>query len=190
MTFVDEGGHFTQEVRLNTRARIAKKVFCIKGMPGPDRPFTDAPKKQKIMVNGKAIGTCWQYQIGVDSGKQIIMSNLSVQTPGSKYCHFPKRDDYGTRYFNGLLSERLEYLQNRKQPWQWVKLPGHERNEALDCRNYALAAFKALPVNLDEIDRRLKMRRNIKTSTPDAAVPAVQAKPKKKARKNKYYDEW
>ena len=190
MTFVDEGGHFTQEVRLNTRARIAKKVFCIKGMPGPDRPFTDAPKKQKIMVNGKAIGTCWQYQIGVDSGKQIIMSNLSVQTPGSKYCHFPKRDDYGSRYFNGLLSERLEYLQNRKQPWQWVKLPGHERNEALDCRNYALAAFKALPVNLDEIDRRLKMRRNIKTSTPDAAVPAVQAKPKKKARKNKYYDEW
>ena len=190
MTFVDEGGHFTQEVRLNTRARIAKKVFCIKGMPGPDRPFTDAPKKQKIMVNGKAIGTCWQYQIGVDSGKQIIMSNLSVQTPGSKYCHFPKRDDYGSRYFNGLLSERLEYLQNRKQPWQWVKLPGHERNEALDCRNYALAAFKALPVNLDEIDRRLKMRRNIKTSTPDAAVPAVQARPKKKARKNKYYDEW
>ena len=190
MTFVDEGGHFTQEVRLNTRARIAKKVFCIKGMPGPDRPFTDAPKKQKIMVNGKAIGTCWQYQIGVDSGKQIIMSNLSVQTPGSKYCHFPKRDDYGSRYFNGLLSERLEYLQNRKQPWQWVKLPGHERNEALDCRNYALAAFKALPVNLDEIDRRLKMRRNIKTSTPDAAVPAVQAKPKKKARKSKYYDEW
>lgn len=34
MTFVDEGGHFTQDVRLQCRARISRKVFCIKGMPG------------------------------------------------------------------------------------------------------------------------------------------------------------
>lgn len=73
-----------------------------------------------------------------------------------KYCHFPKRDDYGSGYFTGLLSEVKVYDPNKKQPWQWKKIPGHERNEALDCRNYALAAFKALPKNLDEIDRRLK----------------------------------
>ena len=40
MSFVDEGGHFTQEVRQRCRARIGRKVFCIKGMPGPDRPYT------------------------------------------------------------------------------------------------------------------------------------------------------
>jgi len=191
MTFVDEGGHFTQDVRLNTRARISKKVFCIKGMPGPNRPYTDAPKKQKIMVSGRAIGTCWQYQIGVDSGKQIIMDNLAVQTPGSKYCHFPKRDDYGSKYFAGLLSERLIYKQGHKQPWQWEKIPGHERNEALDCRNYALAAFKALPVNLDEVDRRLKAARNNRSSKPETVTATPQAKPKqKKAAKKRYYDEW
>ena len=190
MTFVDEGGHFTQEVRSNTRARITKKVFCIKGMPGADRPFTEAPKKQKIMLQGKAIGACWQYQIGVDSGKQIIMDNLAVQTPGNRYCHFPKRDDYGSRYFNGLLSERLEYKPGKRQPWQWVKMPGHERNEALDCRNYALAAFKALPVNLDEMERRIKARRG-KLNNPEPVQPDFKPKPKKKTNKHKqYYDSW
>ena len=101
MSFVDEGGHFTQEVRMQCRARLGKKVFCIKGMPGSDKPYTAPPKKQKIIIKQTAVGTCWQYQIGVDSGKEVIMDNLRVQTPGAKYCHFPKRDDYGSGYFTG-----------------------------------------------------------------------------------------
>ncbi len=132
MSFVDEGGHFTQEVRMQCRARLGKKVFCIKGMPGSDKPYTAPPKKQKIIIKQTAVGTCWQYQIGVDSGKEVIMDNLRVQTPGAKYCHFPKRDDYGSGYFTGLLSEVKVYDPNKKQPWQWKKIPGHERNEALD----------------------------------------------------------
>ena len=107
MTFVDEGGHFTQDVRLQCRARIGKKVFCIKGMPGPDKPYTAPPKQMKIIVNQKTIGTCWQYQIGVDSGKVMIMDNLAVKSPGSKFCNIPKSDDNGPGYFAGLLSERL-----------------------------------------------------------------------------------
>lgn len=105
-----------------------QKVFCIKGMPGSDKPYTAPPKKQKIIIKQTAVGTCWQYQIGVDSGKEVIMDNLRVQTPGAKYCHFPKRDDYGSGYFTGLLSEVKVYDPNKKQPWQWKKIPGHERN--------------------------------------------------------------
>lgn len=193
MTFVDEGGHFTQDVRIQCRARVGKKVFCIKGMGGPDKPFTGPPKKQKIVVNQVAIGTCWQYQLGVDAGKQIVMDNLSVQTPGAKYCHYPRRDDYGSGYFTGLLSERLEYDATKKQPWVWKKIPGHERNEALDCRNYAMAAFKALPANLDEIDRRLKALRGEQPTESVATPQEVKAtrprKPSGSALK-KYYDDW
>ena len=193
MSFVDEGGHFTQYVRRQCRARIGKKVFCIKGMPGPDKPYTAPPKQMKIIVNQKAVGTCWQYQIGVDSGKVMIMDNLAVKTPGSKFCHFPKRDDYGTGYFAGLLSERLEYDAEKKQPWVWKKIPGHERNEALDCRNYALAAFKALPKNLDAIDRQLKTARGQRPLEGEAVSavqqPRVQRKPSRSALSD-YYDDW
>ncbi len=193
MSFVDEGGHFTQEVRMQCRARLGKKVFCIKGMPGSDKPYTAPPKKQKIIIKQTAVGTCWQYQIGVDSGKEVIMDNLRVQTPGAKYCHFPKRDDYGSGYFTGLLSEVKVYDPNKKQPWQWKKIPGHERNEALDCRNYALAAFKARPKNLDEIDRRLKEaggeRAPAPVATPVMPPPAAKQRPKRRSGK-KYYDDW
>lgn len=193
MSFVDEGGHFTQEVRMQCRARLGKKVFCIKGMHGSDKPYTAPPKKQKIIIKQTAVGTCWQYQIGVDSGKEVIMDNLRVQTPGAKYCHFPKRDDYGSGYFTGLLSEVKVYDPNKKQPWQWKKIPGHERNEALDCRNYALAAFKTLPKNLDEIDRRLKEaggeRAPAPVATPVMPPPAAKQRPKRRSRK-KYYDDW
>lgn len=190
MSFVDEGGHFTQSVRAQCNARISKKVFCIKGMPGQDKPYISPPKKQKIFVNQIAVGTCWQYQLGVDSGKEIIMDNLRVQTPGQKYCHFPKRDDYGSAYFAGLLSETKAYDPNKKQPWSWKKIPGHERNEPLDCRNYALAAFKALPKNLDEIDRQIKAASGVRVPAPPSAnITPPKRRPAQHSRQ-KYYDDW
>ena len=153
--FVDEGGHFTQEVRYQCRKRQSKKVFPIKGRGGESVPYTSPPKAQKIMLNGKNYGTCWVFELGVDSGKQIIMDNLRVKEPGAKYCHFPKRDDYGGGYFKGLLSERLVYKEKAKNKWQWEKIPGHERNEALDCRNYANAAMRAFSPDFDAIEKRL-----------------------------------
>lgn len=190
MSFVDEGGHFTQSVRAQCNARISKKVFCIKGMPGQDKPYISPPKKQKIFVNQIAVGTCWQYQLGVDSGKEIIMDNLRVQTPGQKYCHFPKRDDYCSAYFAGLLSETKVYDPNKKQPWSWKKIPGHERNEPLDCRNYALAAFKALPKNLDEIDRQIKAASGVRVPAPPSAnITPPKRHPAQRSRQ-KYYDDW
>ena len=190
-SFVDEGGHFTEQVRMRCRDRIRKKVFCIKGMPGPDRPFTDKPKKMKIIVKNRYLGTCWQYQIGVDSGKQMIMDNLCVEAPGPKYCHFPQRDDYGLAYFNGLLSEHLVPEGKTRQRWVWEKIQGHERNEPLDCRNYALAAFRTLPVNLDAKDRQLKKARGKAVDTPvTAAPPPPRPKTKKKDALDRYYDEW
>lgn len=186
LAFIDEGGHFTQEVRQRAQQRQGKRLFCIKGMAGADRPYTAPPKQMKIVVNQKIIGSCWQYQIGVDAGKQKIMDNLHVQEPGAKYCHFPKRDDYGPQFFKGLLSEHLVYNEKKAKPWTWEKIPGHERNEPLDCRNYALAAFQALPVNLDQVDRRLKAARG---QRPAGAAP-VARRPAPRKKTPRVNDEW
>ncbi len=198
MTFVDEGGHFTQEVRSQCQKRLAKKVFCIKGLPGMDRPFTAPPKRQKIVVNQRVVGYCWQYQLGVDAGKQIIMDNLKVQTPGVRYCHFPKREDYGQAYFVGLLSEHLVYDEKKRQPWSWQVISGHERNEALDCRNYAMAAFKALAVDLDNIDRKLQASRGrvsfVQAASEQIGQPVLGPKKRQKSKSRRgldnYYDDW
>ena len=117
------------------------------------------------------------------------MDNLRVQTHGANYCHFPLRDDYGNAYFAGLLSETKVYDPGKKQPWVWKKIPGHERNERLDCRNYANAAFKALPKNLDEIDKNLKAMRGKRGIDPAGAsainIPAVKQKVKRHKPKKK-----
>ena len=189
MSFVDEGGHFTEWVRQFCRNRVGKKVFCIKGFPGADRPFTSPPKKQKIIIKNRYLGTVWQYQLGVDSGKQIIMDNLKVQAPGPKYCHFPLRDDYGAMYFHGLLSEHLVPEGKVRQRWVWTKIQGHERNEPLDCRNYALAAFKVLPVDLDAVDRRLKVARGKRPTTEEPPRPAPKRRGPVKP-KDTGYDDW
>ena len=197
MSFMDEGGHFTQQVRARCAARWEKKLFCIKGIYGSDKPYTAPPKKQRITIEGSYYGEAWQYQIGVDSGKQLIFDNIKVQVPGTNYCHFPLRDDYGAAYFKGLLSETLTYDETKKNPWVWIKLPGHERTERLVCRNYALAAFAALTVNLDEREKRIReMGQKLNEPKKPAMEPKVKTaervKPKPARRKGiaQHYDDW
>ena len=186
LTFMDEGGHFTQEVRQRCRERQMMNVFAIKGAAGVrDIPYTSAPKKQKIVLGGRFIGTVWVYEIGVDAGKQKIVNNLRVQTPGPNYCHFPKRDDYGTDYFKSLMSEHLVYNKKLKNPLHWEKIPGHERNEAFDCRNYANAAFKALDPDIDATEKR------IMTLAAGKAAPKKERAPRKPQRKlSDSFDDW
>lgn len=157
ITCVDSGGHFTQEVYEACRARVGKRVFAIKGKGGDGIPFVSPPSKVPIRDNKRI--TCWLYTIGVDAGKAMIMANLKVQEPGPKYCHFNRHPDagYDLNFFNGLLSEKLVLTHTRRgDRWAWEKLPGHNRNEALDCRDYANAGLKIINPDMDAIERRLQ----------------------------------
>ena len=188
LTFIDEGGHFTQEVRQHCLARQYDHVFAIKGANRPDIPYTAPPKKQKIVVNGKVIGQVWVYEIGVNAGKQKIVDNLRVQSPGANYCHFPLCDDYGKQFFKQLMSEHLAYVPKLKHPWQWQKIPGHERNEAFDIRNYNLAACEILSPDWDAIEQKL---RTAKPGEENASIPMKEKKAKpRKRKKSEFYDDW
>lgn len=183
-TFIDEGGHFTHEVRLHCYQRQSKKVFAIKGRGGSGVPYISPPKKQKIIYQGKVIASCFVFVIGVNAGKEKIMDNLRVQLPGKNYCHFPKNDDYNKIYFNGLLSEHLVYKKGLKNPWVWEPIPGHKRNEPLDCRNYAIAAAEAVHPDYDGIERKLndRIEMTIKSINPSKVA---DSSPKKKVQRPK-----
>ena len=186
ITCVDSGGHYTQEVYTACRARKNKRVFAIKGKGGDGIPLVTPPSKVAIRDNKNV--TCWLYTLGVDAGKATIMSALKVQEAGPKYCHFPRGDVYGydSYYFNGLLSEKLELTQTKRgNTWAWVKIPGHNRNKALDCRNYALAGFKIINPDTLAVERRLK----------DLPAKAAQKKQvvqpqQRRVRTQAWSDEW
>ena len=177
VTCVDSGGHYTQEVYERCRARQPMRVFAIKGKGGEGIPYTSVPTRVAIRDKRR---TCWLYTIGVDAGKAQIMSGLKVQEPGPRYAHFPRGRGYDENYFAGLLSERLVLSTaptgNR---WRWEKIPGHERNEALDCRNYAMAGLEILNPDWDALERR---------RAGSEGSPRVRHRRRKAARKAA--DEW
>lgn len=186
ITCVDSGGHYTQEVYARCRERKSKRVFAIKGKGGDGIPFVTPPSKVPIKDNKRI--TCWLYTLGVDAGKEAIMSGLKVLEPGPKFCHFPSDEaaGYDSYYFNGLLSEKLELTQTKRgNQWHWVKIPGHNRNEALDCRNYANAGLKIIDPDMVAVERRLK---NLPDKTPPK--PAAAKQPRRVRPASEYFDEW
>ena len=181
LTFVDSGGHYTQDVYEQCAKRVGKRVFAVKGKGGEGIPYISPPSKVKIVkedARGRkvVVGKAWLYIIGVDSGKEKIMSSLKVQEPGARYYHFPKQEEkgYDSEYFKGLLSEKMTYKNGK---WQWEKLPGHERNEPLDIRNYANAAFRILNPNLENIEKMLK--------ETNKEIEVIKKKTKKQTKKQK-----
>jgi len=186
LTCVDSGGHFTQEVYTACRNRQSKRVFAIKGKGGEGVPHTAPPTKIPIRENKNV--TCWLYTIGVDAGKSIIMSSLKVQEPGPKYCHFPLGEDkgYDSAFFNGLLSEKLVLKRSGgRDKWAWEKIDGHARNEALDIRNYNLAAIRILNPDMDAVEKRM-------FEIKDAPKQEIKKQPEvnRVMRNEKLFDEW
>src|SRR5690606_37666749 len=100
----------------------------------------------------------WLFSIGVDAGKDTVMSRLKAGKHQSGYCHFPLEPEkgYDEEYFKGLTSEHKVTRYRHGQSYhRWEKKFSGARNEPFDLRNYATAALEILNPRLDEIKNRL-----------------------------------
>ena len=146
-TFIDSGGHFTQEVYRECAKRQTKRIWAIKGEPGEGKPYCRPMKRANAKEGMKFI-------LGVDQGKEGIMYEAGVTEPGPSYMHFPidYRAGYDMEYFKGLISERMVIHQRGgRGTTAWEKI--YERNEPLDCLNYARAAYRYFNWNFDKLER-------------------------------------
>lgn len=150
-TFVDSGGHFTSDVYRQCARREMRRVFAIKGEPGEGKAYVRLMKKEKDAPKGT------RFMIAVDSGKEAILYGAGVEEPGARFMHFPVGDDrgYNLEFFRGLLSEKQMLVRRRGQNViTWEKV--HERNEPLDCRNYARAAYKFFHWDFTKVEKILR----------------------------------
>lgn len=146
---IDSGGHFTQNVYKFTKPREIRRIFSIKGKGGEGIPFIS-----KVSRNNRENAAL--FTVGVDAGKETIISSLKLDVPGAGYCHFPYEHEkgYTVDYFRGLTSESLVIkMVNGVPKAKWTKKNG-VRNEPLDCRNYAMAALKILNPNYAALRQR------------------------------------
>lgn len=150
VTFIDSGGHFTDEIYKRAYQRQSRRVFAVKGEPG-EKSYVR--QMQKVKGKNNAV----RFLIGVDAGKANIMYSAGVEEEGPFYMHFPLAQEagYDRNYFKGLMSEEMVVRSRKGQSvMEWQKR--YERNEPLDMRNYARAAYKAVQWNYDKVQATLE----------------------------------
>ncbi|MBF0175180.1 MAG: phage terminase large subunit family protein, partial [Magnetococcales bacterium] len=133
---IDTGGANTMSAYAFCRDRQDRRVWGIKGIGGMGKPLWPL----RASRNNK--GRIPLFIIGVDAAKESIYARLRIKTPGPGYCHFPK--DRDAEWFRQLTSEKVATRYVKGRPIREWKKPDSARNEALDCRVYAVAALHGM----------------------------------------------
>jgi len=155
VSFIDAGGHYWDAIMEHTAQRRMRRMYAVRG----DNKDTGTLVHHTINTK-KGLN---YFILNVYVGKRAVLYNAGLQEPGPRYMHFPDEEErgYDEHYFKGLISEQVKPVKKRGGVWQeeWVKV--FERNEPLDCRNYARCAFKSHRIDLDAMEKRLYSERKV-----------------------------
>lgn len=169
-TFIDTGGHYTTKCYqfLKRMEKKGKRIFGIKGM-GRNKTGQGIPLLHMLSTNNQY--GVKVFILGVDSGKEIVVSRLTTADEGPGYCHFPinKELGYDEAYVKGLNSEQLvTEVKDGRAFTKWKKKPG-TRNEPLDLRVYNTAAVEMLRPDFDVLEKRVQAGINYMKKRPASA---------------------
>lgn len=159
VTFIDSGGNYPDDVKEHCYKRRSRYIFPIAGATKDDVPLVHHSKSTRGGIN--------MFMLNVSVGKEAILYNASIDTPGPRYMHYPDNEEagYDEYYFKGLISEQRKLVMKRgKYVYEWKKI--YERNEPLDVCNYARCAFKGFKIDLNAWEERLYGKKKIKLADP------------------------
>lgn len=130
-TAIDSGGHFTDNVYAFCKDNKGLRIFAIQGANRAGLPIITKPNKNKV---GALL-----FRLGTDTAKELIYAKLRIKNQKENgYISFDKK--LNEEYFLQLTSEKriTRYIKGLpKKEWKKTR----ERNEALDCFVYGLAAL-------------------------------------------------
>lgn len=185
---LDTGGTSgcTQAAYQYLRGKTGRRLFGVKGIaPSWGRAIVEKSQKKQSGKNARKVDL---FLVAVDEAKQMVMRRLAKEKPGPGYCHIPKDRDDLEEWAKQITAEKLITRYVKGQPIREWHKPEKARNEALDCRVYALAALKIMKPNLRRIAERLAAHPRAQTIatavalakalTPPAPAPAP-AEPEK-----------
>jgi phage terminase large subunit GpA-like protein len=120
-----------------------RAVFAVRGVGTGGMPWVTGSKTRSRLKLAK-----------VNTAKETIYSRLKLIDHGPGYCHFP--ETYSLEWFQQLTSERMITRYRSGIPERHFEAQG--RNEALDCRVYAMAGIELLHPNYRKITRSLAVK--------------------------------
>lgn len=148
---LDTGGTngYTQAAYEYGKGKTGRRLFLIKGVPGWGRPIVEKPQRKQSGKNARKVDL---FLVGTDETKLVVMRRLNHSKPGPGFCHFSH--DRDAEFFKQMTSEKLTTKYIKGQPIREWKKPDKARNEALDCRGYALAALKIMQPSFKRLAER------------------------------------
>jgi phage terminase large subunit GpA-like protein len=185
---IDSGGHHTKQVYSFCSARASRWIFACKGMAGAGHPLAGRPTK--VRPNGML------FHVGVDTAKELLFSRLRIDSFGPGYCHFPRRPEFDAEFFRQITAEKLTTKFRNGFPVKlWIKT--RARNEALDCRVYAMAALDARHVDWVKAAAAIQKQAETIHRIPEPEQVIVGALPQPKqvpaaraVRRNNWVNQW
>ena len=117
------------------KRRFRGKVFAVRGSTQPGSPIVGGTRRQKKR------GGIPLTNVGTVTAKDTIFSRLKLTQPGPNYIHFS--DHLDDEFYSQLTAEvaRTKRIKGRAyRHYEQIR----ERNEALDCKVYSLAALRML----------------------------------------------
>ncbi len=150
---LDTGGTqgYTQSAYEYARGKTGRRLFAIKGVSGWGRPIVEKPQRKQSGKNARKVDL---FLVGTDEAKLVVMRRLAQEAKTGGYCHFPA--DRDPEWFKQLTAEKLVVRYVKGQPIREWHKPDKARNEALDCRVYALAAVKIMQPSFKRLAERYK----------------------------------
>lgn len=182
-TFVDSGHHAHVVYAFTKKLQDAGlRCYASKGVSGFARPAIGKVSRQsrnKVKL----------FPVGVDVLKETTYARLRIKDPGAGYMHFSKSKN-DADFFAQLTAEELKPKYVRGFPMRVWTLPPGKRNEALDCRVYATAAFLSLSANparmlealrRDLVERAQYAKEERRSKTPAGQLPLLDVEVKPEA---------
>lgn len=146
---IDIGGHHTDAV-YRWAATDPARIMAVKGMATATVALGAASRVEVNRAGRKVKRGALLWPVGVSILKGDLYAALKLAAPDegqpdpAGFCHFPAHPD---EWFRQLCAEQLVKRATRtghtRLEWEQIR----DRNEALDCRVYAMAAMLAAGID-------------------------------------------
>lgn len=155
------------------------QLRAIKGRGEENLPILGSSSLQEVNWQGKKIQRGIKlWAVGVDTAKDLLLGQLAIETPGAGYVHFSNQ--LPREWFEQLTAEqRVLMRRGGKEMYVWVKR--RPRNEALDCRNYAIHAAMGLGLHKhtdarwQQLESMVQPLADLFNAPAEVSVPAIAA---------------
>ena len=160
-----DSGHATKSVYEFTKPRQARRVFAVKGSNRDGAPLITRRfiKERRVTL----------YFVGGATAKDSLFARLKIEEPGPRFMHFPTGYGYDEEFFRQLTAEEIRTKKKNGFAVRYYKKI-RERNEALDCRVYGMAALEILNPNFERLADNLNSESHELEEDQPAQKPSQQ----------------